>query len=87
MKQMNAVTEGWTIAILTPVCMFFFLWVILSLEGWWHWADAKKTFGWSCVQLFIILPLYLISLPIIFLLTLFGMYSAATMTRDWWHKK
>ena len=78
---------GWFIAIGVALGMFFILWVALSIEGWWHWADAKKTFWWSVVQIFIILPVYLVVLPILFVLTLLGVYGAATATRDWCHKK
>ena len=77
---------GWWITALTVFVMFGGLWVVYSIESWWKWLGTRKGAGWFLLKL-LLLPFLIISYPLILILTIFGIYSAATTTRDWWNKK
>ena len=66
--------------------MFGGLWVVYSIESWWKWRGTRKGVGWFLLKL-LLLPFLIISYPLILILTILGIYSAATTTRDWWNKK
>ena len=77
---------GWWITALTVFVVFSGLWVVYSIEGWWRWLDSHSGVGWFLLKL-LFLPFLIISYPLILILTILGIYSAATTTRDWWNKQ
>lgn len=82
---------GWFITIGIVIAIFGGGWIIYSIEEWDRYLTEKTDRvpnAWIALfQLIFVKPILVISFLIIIILTIVGMYSAATATRDWWHKK
>lgn len=81
-------TEGLFIAGGTVVGMFLLSYACVSVASWDSWfRDNCGESKWMLLMWIFVRLLRIVLFPISIVLTLLGMYTVATVARDFWHKK